>query len=298
MPPDPSSASAVPRARDAAAPYPNPSGGGSSAQSAAGDGGEGGSGGKGNGSDGKERGNPANVGERRHLSCENCRIRKMKCSRTSPCLSCRMRGDECVWIGQAPNGSADEDELEQSTAEVAHLKRLVDLLLARLEEQDAQGGGATAASATDESCSHRPSPPGGPGSAGGVVLPGAGSPLSEPRNLPRPPSSLPAAAGPPSARDIPVHPGGPPPPPSSGHPYSHHSRYPHPSGYGPGSGYGYHAPYGPPGGPGGILDPYDATGYGIPVPPHHMYGGVGRPPSAYRGEPYGPPLPGREYWGP
>ncbi|GAA5903023.1 hypothetical protein JCM8208_000432 [Rhodotorula glutinis] len=72
----------------------------------------------------------------RHLSCENCRVRKMKCSRQSPCLSCRSRGDKCVWIGQAPNGSADEDELEQSTNEVNRLKKLVDLLLARLEEQD------------------------------------------------------------------------------------------------------------------------------------------------------------------
>ncbi|GAA5854997.1 hypothetical protein JCM9279_005717 [Rhodotorula babjevae] len=72
----------------------------------------------------------------RHLSCENCRVRKMKCSRQNPCLSCRMRGDRCVWIGQAPNGSADEDELEQSTNEVNRLKKLVDLLLARLEEQD------------------------------------------------------------------------------------------------------------------------------------------------------------------
>ncbi|KPV71668.1 uncharacterized protein RHOBADRAFT_56501 [Rhodotorula graminis WP1] len=72
----------------------------------------------------------------RHLSCENCRVRKMKCSRQSPCLSCRSRGDKCVWIGQAPNGSADEDELEASTNEVNRLKKLVDLLLARLEEQD------------------------------------------------------------------------------------------------------------------------------------------------------------------
>ncbi|TNY17973.1 hypothetical protein DMC30DRAFT_82161 [Rhodotorula diobovata] len=72
----------------------------------------------------------------RHLSCENCRVRKMKCSRQSPCLSCRLRGDQCIWVGQAPNGSADEDELERSQDEVNRLKKLVDLLLARLEEQD------------------------------------------------------------------------------------------------------------------------------------------------------------------
>lgn len=47
-----------------------------------------------------------------------------------------MRGDECVWIGTPPNGNADEDELERSQNEVNRLKKLVDLLLARLEEQD------------------------------------------------------------------------------------------------------------------------------------------------------------------
>ncbi|GAA5937556.1 Zn(II)2Cys6 transcription factor domain-containing protein [Sporobolomyces koalae] len=75
---------------------------------------------------------------RRHLSCENCRIRKMRCSRTEPCLSCKMRGDECVWIGAAPNGSATEDEVEATQGEVNRLKKLVDLLLTRLEQQDAE----------------------------------------------------------------------------------------------------------------------------------------------------------------
>ncbi|GAA6016467.1 hypothetical protein JCM11491_002424 [Sporobolomyces phaffii] len=73
---------------------------------------------------------------RRHLSCENCRIRKMRCSRTSPCLSCKMRGDECVWVGAAPNGTANEDEVEATQSEVNRLKKLVDLLLTRLEQQD------------------------------------------------------------------------------------------------------------------------------------------------------------------
>ncbi|GAA5988856.1 hypothetical protein JCM5350_000986 [Sporobolomyces pararoseus] len=75
---------------------------------------------------------------RKHLSCENCRIRKMRCSRTSPCLSCKMRGDECVWIGAAPNGTANEDEVEATQIEVNRLKKLVDLLLTRLEQQDAE----------------------------------------------------------------------------------------------------------------------------------------------------------------
>ena len=64
----------------------------------------------------------------------------MRCSRTSPCLSCKMRGDECVWIGAAPNGTANEDEVELTQMEVNRLKKLVDLLLTRLEQQDAEIG--------------------------------------------------------------------------------------------------------------------------------------------------------------
>ncbi|GAA6050601.1 hypothetical protein JCM3770_001482 [Rhodotorula araucariae] len=113
-------------ARDAANPYNIPV----SSGAAAGEDDEGDEEG-GGGARGRSRANGV-----RHLSCENCRVRKMKCSRQSPCLSCRMRGDKCIWIGQAPNGSADEDELERSQNEVNRLKKLVDLLLARLEEQD------------------------------------------------------------------------------------------------------------------------------------------------------------------
>ncbi|GAA5977826.1 hypothetical protein JCM10908_005111 [Rhodotorula pacifica] len=82
-------------------------------------------------SDSKE---PANA--KRHLSCENCRMRKMRCSRQSPCLSCRMRGDECIWVGTPPGGVAEEDELKSTNDEIERLKKLVDLLLERLEEQN------------------------------------------------------------------------------------------------------------------------------------------------------------------
>ncbi|GAA5845629.1 hypothetical protein JCM5353_007136 [Sporobolomyces roseus] len=92
-------------------------------------------GGGGSGSNKKAKRAPQAEG-RRHLSCENCRIRKMRCSRTSPCLSCKMRGDDCVWVGAAPNGSALEDDIEASAGEVNRLKKLVDLLLGRLEQQD------------------------------------------------------------------------------------------------------------------------------------------------------------------
>ncbi|GAA5903279.1 hypothetical protein JCM6882_008125 [Rhodosporidiobolus microsporus] len=308
MPPDPSAASnAAARARAASAPYPAASAA-TPAQSPSEDGGDA------PGAD-KERRN-STTDARRHLSCENCRVRKMKCSRQSPCLSCRMRGDECIWIGQAPNGSADEDELESSANEVARLKRLVDLLLQRLEEQDAQAGPAAsdsppasaaatpATTTTDGAYSHHPPAP-QQAQNGGVVLPGAGSPLSEPRHLPGPPPSLgvgpaaisSAAGGPPSARDIPVHAG---PPPPSAHPYAnapHHPRYPHSHAH-PHSPYGPVYGYGPPyGGGGAMLDygpPVVGGGYGSP---HLAYGAMGGP-GAYRGGPYGPPPPGREYWGP
>lgn len=63
-------------------------------------------------------------------------MRKMRCSRQSPCLSCRMRGDECIWVGSPPGGVAEEDELKSTNDEIERLKKLVDLLLERLEEQN------------------------------------------------------------------------------------------------------------------------------------------------------------------
>ncbi|GAA5977049.1 hypothetical protein JCM10908_004836 [Rhodotorula pacifica] len=76
-------------------------------------------------------------GATRHLSCENCRLRKIKCSRQSPCLTCKMRGDTCKWVGSPPaGGSNDVDALAESNDEIKRLRRLVDALLERLEEQE------------------------------------------------------------------------------------------------------------------------------------------------------------------
>ncbi|GAA6063437.1 hypothetical protein JCM10212_002623 [Sporobolomyces blumeae] len=111
------------------------------------------------------------VDGRRHL--------KMRCSRTAPCLSCKMRGDECVWIGAAPNGTANEDELEATQSEVTRLKKLVDLLLAKLEEQDAE---INQYFPTSEESSYGAGPGQGPWAA---------STLSSLSNgLPRPPTSM------------------------------------------------------------------------------------------------------------
>ncbi|GAA6001197.1 hypothetical protein JCM10207_007456 [Rhodosporidiobolus poonsookiae] len=209
----------------------------------------------------------------RHLSCENCRIRKMKCSRQSPCLSCRMRGDECIWIGAAPNGSAEEDELEQSAAEVARLKRLVDLLLARLEEQDeAQRESGVADMSGPFRHEH-------PHAADGPAYPGRGSPPAEQRPQ--------QSGGEPGA-------GGPPPRPSAlGPPYPPAPHY-DPYGYGPDPRHWPSRPGGPPGGgeyaygppsrfpPGAMYDPRAGP------PPHDLRPGMFEP----------PPPPGREQWRP
>ena len=47
-----------------------------------------------------------------------------------------MRGDTCNWIGTPPGGIAEEDELKSTNDEIERLKKLVDLLLERLEEQN------------------------------------------------------------------------------------------------------------------------------------------------------------------
>ncbi|KAI5480728.1 fungal specific transcription factor [Pseudohyphozyma bogoriensis] len=48
-------------------------------------------------------------------------------------------GEPCIWEGATPNGAADEDELEASQTEIARLKKLVEILTARVEAQQATG---------------------------------------------------------------------------------------------------------------------------------------------------------------
>lgn len=89
----------------------------------------------------------------------------MRCSRQSPCLSCRMRGDECVWVGTPPGGVAEEDELKSTNDEIERLKKLVDLLLERLEEQN---------EAEEQQNLHEQARLVESGAGGGTVLPNVG----------------------------------------------------------------------------------------------------------------------------
>ncbi|ORY47571.1 hypothetical protein BCR35DRAFT_356197 [Leucosporidium creatinivorum] len=77
--------------------------------------------------------NPMNVGSRA-VSCENCRRRKMKCSRTFPCASCDMRDEECIWKEGTAPAPAGDTELEAAHNEVRRLRKLVDMLMGRLQE--------------------------------------------------------------------------------------------------------------------------------------------------------------------
>ncbi|KAM0745892.1 hypothetical protein T439DRAFT_330256 [Meredithblackwellia eburnea MCA 4105] len=73
---------------------------------------------------------------RRVQSCQNCRLKKMRCSRTFPCGSCKMRGEECIWLGPPPHGPADSDELAASNFQVDKLRKVVQLLREKLQQQN------------------------------------------------------------------------------------------------------------------------------------------------------------------
>ncbi|BGP64386.1 hypothetical protein NBRC10512_005334 [Rhodotorula toruloides] len=72
----------------------------------------------------------------RHLSCEGCRKRKLKCSRTAPCVGCTLRGQECVWLDCKPGQGETRASLEENLAEIERLNRVVQQLQALLIERD------------------------------------------------------------------------------------------------------------------------------------------------------------------
>ncbi|BGP41915.1 hypothetical protein JCM10450v2_005989 [Rhodotorula kratochvilovae] len=72
----------------------------------------------------------------RHLSCEGCRKRKMKCSRTMPCVACEMRGHDCVWLDCKPAHGAMQTSLEENHSEIIRLEKIVKQLQALLVERD------------------------------------------------------------------------------------------------------------------------------------------------------------------
>ncbi|GAA5864917.1 hypothetical protein JCM3774_004271 [Rhodotorula dairenensis] len=77
-----------------------------------------------------------NYASARHLSCEGCRTRKSKCSRTFPCVSCAVRGDECIWLDTIPAHGILQSSLEENFAEIRRLNKVVRQLQALLIERD------------------------------------------------------------------------------------------------------------------------------------------------------------------
>ncbi|BGP56953.1 hypothetical protein JCM8202_000906 [Rhodotorula sphaerocarpa] len=72
----------------------------------------------------------------RHLSCQGCRTRKQKCSRTYPCVSCAVKGIECVWQDTAPTHGIIQTSLDENLSEIVRLNKVVRQLQALLTERD------------------------------------------------------------------------------------------------------------------------------------------------------------------
>ncbi|BGP01871.1 hypothetical protein NBRC10513v2_005511 [Rhodotorula toruloides] len=68
-------------------------------------------------------------------SCENCRSRKIKCSRHANCTSCQIRGETCVWRADPPIKVAEwastQGVINANHAERDRLRRIVQALSAR-----------------------------------------------------------------------------------------------------------------------------------------------------------------------
>ncbi|KAH8646378.1 fungal-specific transcription factor domain-containing protein [Tricladium varicosporioides] len=69
------------------------------------------------------------------VSCNHCRIRKLKCSRTRPCDSCLRTGDSdtCLYAPQ-PTRQKNDDSLDQNTKQelIARIQKLENLLLSAM----------------------------------------------------------------------------------------------------------------------------------------------------------------------
>ncbi|GAA5825488.1 hypothetical protein JCM11251_007007 [Rhodosporidiobolus azoricus] len=91
------------------------------------------------GGNGKEGG--GHSGRKTTMSCENCRLRKMKCSRHPVCNNCRMRGDECVYLDLGPQNAArfasHHASVTTNREEIARLNRLIRMLSARYAVREA-----------------------------------------------------------------------------------------------------------------------------------------------------------------
>ncbi|GAA5983511.1 hypothetical protein JCM11641_005834 [Rhodosporidiobolus odoratus] len=72
----------------------------------------------------------------RHLSCEGCRKRKMKCSRTAPCVACELRGCECVWVDCKPSQGVTKISVEENEREIIRLTKIIAQLQSLIIERD------------------------------------------------------------------------------------------------------------------------------------------------------------------
>ncbi|GAA5903029.1 hypothetical protein JCM8208_000434 [Rhodotorula glutinis] len=72
----------------------------------------------------------------RHQSCEGCRKRKMKCSRTIPCIACEVRGQNCIWLDSKPTHGLLQPSLHETRAEIVRLEKVIKQLQALVTEKD------------------------------------------------------------------------------------------------------------------------------------------------------------------
>ncbi|GAA5997351.1 Zn(II)2Cys6 transcription factor domain-containing protein [Rhodotorula paludigena] len=92
----------------------------------------------------------------RAVSCEGCRARKLRCSRTKNCSKCKARGIPCIWAaGNAPSRSEEEATLEEKEREIRRLNCLVDRLKLRVREL---GGTEDDAAEDDHEARDEPGP--------------------------------------------------------------------------------------------------------------------------------------------
>ncbi|KAL7339385.1 hypothetical protein BJY59DRAFT_292172 [Rhodotorula toruloides] len=73
-------------------------------------------------------------------SCENCRSRKIKCSRHANCTSCQLRGETCVWRAEPPIKIAEwasaQGVINANHAECDRLRRIIQALSARYSARE------------------------------------------------------------------------------------------------------------------------------------------------------------------
>ncbi|BGP49989.1 hypothetical protein JCM10450v2_005894 [Rhodotorula kratochvilovae] len=101
-----------------------------------------------------ESSNPKPRRTRKHVSCEGCRQRKVKCSREQTCTNCRLRNQPCIYVDAEPlpvdDSASYEDQLADARAEIDRLRAEVARLTAE-RDLPLRGGGGNGASSTASS---------------------------------------------------------------------------------------------------------------------------------------------------